>query len=149
MEPQGLTKRIRAYLDQKPEGRLGDLYEAFDGESIRAINHVLMWLKKRKELKLPEPSYQYLPAMSTRRETKQTAIWRTIRYMAKKQRVLDLDEVQTIAEVSSVYLRNYAKWLEKQGYVSFRPTGLAVLDLAMKRAETPVWHCIEEKKNAG
>ena len=145
---EGLTKRVRAHLEKNPEGTLADLYAAFSDVGIRDLNSVFSWLETRGELKLPDPTYQYKPAMHAGREKSQTAMWRAIRNLAKKHRVIDVDEVQILSGVSADYLKRYITFLERQGYVARRPTGLAVLDKAMKRADTPLFKRRETEKAA-
>ena len=142
---KSLTKRVRAHLEKNPEGTLADLYAAFSDVGIRDLNTVFSWLETRGELKFPDPTYQYKPAG---REKSQTAMWRAIRNLAKKHRVIDVDEVQILSGVSADYLKRYITFLERQGYVVRRPTGLAVLDKAMKRADTPLFNRRETEKAA-
>jgi hypothetical protein len=145
---KGLTKRVRTYLKENPEGTLVELCVAFSDASIRDLSNVINRLERRGELTLPDPTYQYKPAMQSGREKSQTVMWRAIQHQAKKCRLIDVDRVQILSGVSADDLDRYITFLERQGYVAKRVTGLAVLDKALKRADAPIYNRRETEKAA-
>ncbi|MDR1656158.1 MAG: hypothetical protein LBT47_01195 [Deltaproteobacteria bacterium] len=144
---------LRNWFAKHPEGDLADCLEVFDLN--RAVIKALHQLQLKGELEIAR-EYTYFGPKSpeaataeTTQEVKQTAMWRAIRGLAKVGRVVDLNEVGTIAEVSARYLKRYVLFLEHEGYVARRPTGLAVLDKAMRAAETPLLKKASQKTMEG
>ncbi len=143
-----LTPRLRVWLAAHPEGEVGDIYAAFlPAEKFKALWKSINWLIKRGELYMPGQPYRYgaVPHGNAALETKQTGIYNALRNLAKISRVVDLDEAVRLAEVDPSYARRYVRHLEGLGYVARRPTGLAVLEKAMKQAEAPHYNQREGK----
>ena len=134
-----LTERVRAWLADHPEGILSDLYAAHAEVGIRPLNKVLEYMVKRGELRLPDPTYHYKAKPDTRKESKQHRIWTNLRNMAKAGRIVDQDSLVTLSQASPDYVRKYLYFLEQQGYVVKRQTGIAVLDKTLKRIDPPIW----------
>lgn len=142
-----VTVRLRAWLVAHPEGEVGDIYAAFlPGDDFKTLTRALNWLTERGELYMPGQPYRYgaVPHGNAARETKRTAIYTTLRNLAKVRRVVDFDEVVRLAEVDRSYARRYVRHLEALGYLARRPAGLAVLDKAMHQAEAPPYNQRED-----
>jgi hypothetical protein len=145
-----IIDQLRRWFAQKPTGYLDDCFKRFNVNQtlITALKH----LQVKGELAI-DMEYSYSAPkspklsgeMESSSEVKQTAMWRSIRGLAKVSRVISQDEARRIAEVEERYFRRYVRFLESEGYVARRPTGLAVLDKAMNHAETPLFVRADKK----
>ncbi|UQZ89560.1 hypothetical protein C4J81_10230 [Deltaproteobacteria bacterium Smac51] len=147
--PNGRIKEIRRWLEDRPEGDLHDLYAEFGGAEMRGTLAALEYLENRREITIAAPEYRYgRKHGNAEKETKQTAIYNTMRNLAKVQRVVCFEEVVRIAEVDESYARRYINFLESLGYVAKRMSGIAVLDKAMKQAKAPRYNQRQERRKA-
>ena len=146
----GLTKDLRAFLMENPEGRLNDLYVSLEGKarSFKELNRALERLARRGELTLPDQGYRYKEKTDARRESAQHRIYQTLRNLAKVGRVVDLEELLSISEAAPDYLQRYGRCLEKDNFIARRATGWAVLDKAMKQADAPIYQLRKRQRAA-
>jgi len=129
---------LRDWLEENPHGEWGTLRRAFSKVDIKTLEKTLEYLKKRGELVVfKEYSYYGHKHGNEDREVKQTAIWRVIRSLAKVSRIVTWVDVLTLSEASKSYAERYVRFLETNGYVAVRASGIAVLEKAMRQAETP------------
>jgi hypothetical protein len=128
-----------------PSGRIGELYKL-----VKQRDSDYIWADFRKNLSqltregvvsieqcycLVEGSKKTCVDLPNRQDT----IWSVIRCLAKVKRVVDVEDIILLSEVPKAYAMKYIRVLENLGFVASRPTGLAVLDKAMKQVEAPVF----------
>lgn len=143
----GQLKRLRRWLGDNPEGDLRDLYAAFGGAEIKVTLDALDYLEERGEITIAPGEYRYGRKHGLDgRETKQTAIYSTLRNLAKVCRVVAPEKVIQIAEVDESYARRYFAYLAGLGYIERRPSGWAVLEKAMKQPQAPQYNQRQERR---
>lgn len=143
----GQIKKIRRWLNDNPEGDMRELYGQFGGPEMKATLKAIDYLEARAEIFVESSAYRYGRKHGLEgRESKQTAVYSTLRNLAKVCRVVDSGEVIRIAEVDPSYARRYLNFLEGLGFIQKRFSGYAVLDKAMKQARAPRYNQRAERR---
>ena len=142
----GLTKRLRAILSEEPQGSLGVIYTALEGESLREINKALERLARRGELTLKGSRYCYA-LRESRKGPVQQRIWSAMRNLAKVNRVMGLEDVVLLSGASLDYVRRYAGYLVEQKHLARRKADGAYVMMAPNLVKAPAWN--RRKAGAG
>lgn len=150
------VKKIREWLDQRPEGDLRDLYSEFGGEEMRATLKALEYLEGRKEVVLAAQLYRYNRKHGNEaKESRQTAVFRTMRYLAKARdcMVVAFSDICETAEVDESYARRYLNFLESLGLIRIRKnqagkTHIAVFPKTFQLTATPHYNQRRERRKA-
>ena len=152
----GQIKKIRAWLNENPEGDLRSLYGEFGGEEMRATLKALEYFEKRKEVTLAAQLYRYNRKHGNEgRETRQTAIFRTMRYKAKADQclIVSFKYICDTAPAEASYARRYLKFLESLGMIRIRPTkdgdiNIAVFPKIFELTATPHFNQRAERRKS-
>lgn len=155
-EAAGPVKEIRAWLENKPEGDLRDLYAEFGGEKMRETLKALDYLENRKEMTVADHLYRYGRKHGLEaKESRQTAIFRSMRYLAKARQcmVVPLNDICETAPAEESYARRYLKFLEGLGLIRIRKnqdgeTHIAVFPKTFELIATPHYNQRRERRNA-